>query len=787
MTAQSSANSLFYKFLPYYRNKVRYLRPQFVMSIIFGVLSYPMVAALTIPLCSLAVKKNKMVEQLGTDAFTSIEYSQLSDKVDMLSALLVTALIIGCLCLVGMFIFTFVTTYRSFRYLHSKNTVDMDLSLPVSHNTRFFGDLAAVFTVNILPHLVSILLGVILIQFADLSVIGEENVPVITQIVIPAAFTGLMSCIMLIGICLLMLSFCGRPAEAMIYPIAVNFAIPIIHAMSITLIESGTYGAAADYGVIAGDIGMIFPITSSSPLGMLFMTIYSIAFSVDSYTMNMEALPIFRPEYGIPALLITIACLAGAYFLIKYRRAERVGMPYVYKGMNLIIPGIVILAIIIPISNVISSVSKYDDYGYSYTPNITALVIGTLIFTFIVYVIMELISGRSFRRFHISVLKWAGTIAASALICVVLGCSNGFGMAYYVPAPEKVYSVTLKYDKYNGSSLLAQNFFSFNADSDDTELLELVHELHSDIPKKKEDAAVGGEVSFSYTMKDGTTLTRCYFVSEAVIEDVSIRAINPDTWFDDQTNDIEYWLNKGYEEVSSVEYLDDNYAVSGKLSTAEFIDAIRSDFEQVDYDFITQQSRWKTTFVRFTFENQELVTYGSRYIDVYDWMTNTISLLNKHGIPISSPFVPEDTGSVFIMKYDSVISYSCDFMLAIADGMTQSEYMEENGYYGDPEVYNSFGKLDLSDQECLNMYEKLTAVGTSYRDNDIDSETYAFIFVSADNWQEYHDGDREAVFMHIPQEYNQMAEQLMDKYILYKSPTANDINEEKTFVDEYYY
>ena len=60
--------------------------------------------------------------------------------------------------------------------------------------------------------------------------------------------------------------------------------------------------------------------------------------------------PIFRPEFGIPALLVTLACFAGAYFLIKYRRAERVGMPYVYKGMGLVIPGIVIFAITVPVS-----------------------------------------------------------------------------------------------------------------------------------------------------------------------------------------------------------------------------------------------------------------------------------------------------------------------------------------------------------------------------------------------------------------------------------------------------
>ena len=52
MTAQNSANkSVFYKFLPYYLNKVKYLRPQLIMSVIFSVLSYPALMLIINILC----------------------------------------------------------------------------------------------------------------------------------------------------------------------------------------------------------------------------------------------------------------------------------------------------------------------------------------------------------------------------------------------------------------------------------------------------------------------------------------------------------------------------------------------------------------------------------------------------------------------------------------------------------------------------------------------------------------------------------------------------------------
>lgn len=357
MTAQNSANkSVFYKFLPYYLNKVKYLRPQLIMSIIFSVLSYPAFMLIINILCPVERELLELSQYISDPTPEQYEMNMaLLDKRSLLYSLLIAEIIIGVLCLVGLFIFTFVTTLRSFRCLHNKSVVDMDMSLPINHNTRFFGDLAAVFTVNILPHFIAILLAQILLQFADLSAFDTqgETQAIVDAMMGPMAFTGLFMCIMEIAITLLLISFCGRLAEACIYPILINFAIPVIHLMTINLVESGVYGAVLYPSAISTAVGSAYPITASSPLGMMIMTLYSMM-SISCKGSVSDCGPIFRPEFGIPALLVTLACFAGAYFLIKYRRAERVGMPYVYKGMGLVIPGIVIFAITVPVSYFIS-------------------------------------------------------------------------------------------------------------------------------------------------------------------------------------------------------------------------------------------------------------------------------------------------------------------------------------------------------------------------------------------------------------------------------------------------
>ena len=138
MTAQNSANkSVFYKFLPYYLNKVKYLRPQLIMSIIFSVLSYPAFMLIINILCPVERELIELSQYISDPTPEQYEMNMaLLDKRSLLYSLLIAEIVIGVLSLVGLFIFTFVTTLRSFRYLHNKSVVDMDMSLPINHNTR---------------------------------------------------------------------------------------------------------------------------------------------------------------------------------------------------------------------------------------------------------------------------------------------------------------------------------------------------------------------------------------------------------------------------------------------------------------------------------------------------------------------------------------------------------------------------------------------------------------------------------------------------------------------------
>lgn len=779
MTAQSSANGIFYKFLPYYRNKLRNLRPQFIMSVIFGVLSYPLVAGIFIPMCQAYARNARFWDIVAAQDYEPstaeyIAYEAAGRDLRLWESLTITAVVIGVLCLMGMFVFTFVTTVKSFRYLYNKSVVDMDYSLPVSHETRFFGDLAAVFTVNILPHLASILLGVILFQFADKS--QFTTTADMLDMVIPAAFTGLFACIMEVALTLLMLSFCGRMAEACIYPILVNFAIPMIHCMGLSLIESGVYGSVVETSAWGMTAGSLYPMTASSPLGMIAMTFYSMA--TNDHVENISDIaPIFRPEYGIPALLVTLACIAGAYFLIKYRRAERVGMPYVYKGMGLVIPGVVIFAVTVTMGCTVASIVRgnYENY-YSYTPDISGIIIGTVIATFIMYIIMDLISGRGFRKFYLTAAKWAGTLGASVLICLLLNLSNGFGAANYVPAPSSVKLVSVSYMDHDDFSRENGNF-GFTAGSGDTELLELANHIHSEIPKHADDSIEKKySISVEYTLKDGRELARFYYVTKELYDDVRSQMLIPEAWFKSRCGNVEDYAKDGFR-IDSMQFVGGDQAAYN-VDTDAFIEAYRQDCQKITFDFVQNNSAWKGDRVKITmlkYNSDEVHGYEWEYLMVYDWMDNTVSLLNGYGISLEDQFDPENYGSAFIIEGNG--SPDVSEMLAQSEGVPYATYLEGSygGGYADGEDYSlsmSYGRVSTDDPE----FKKLLEVSGSEITN---KGTYTLALCSASSWREYLDGTDNVTnvnLFEIPVEYNAEAEKLLADNLVYEAPETTEDN-----------
>lgn len=768
MTAQNSAakSGVFYKFLPYYRNKVRYLRPQLIMCSILSLLSYPLLTAMVAAACGASndyyQKYNELIQNhSGAQAFEQM--NSIENNLQTMYSLTITAAVIAGLCLVALFIFTFAATLRGFRYLYNRTTVDMDYSLPVNHNTRFFGDLAAVFTVSILPHLAAALIGTLILAFVQ---VPEEGVafPAILEIIRQAAFTGVTACVMQIAVCLLTLSVCGRTAEAYIYPVLVNVAIPVIHVLGLLLVESGVYGAVLD-PYSGGFASSMYSITSSSPLGMVIATVYSWFSTIGYYdsisSQMVGGAPIMQAQYLVPAIIVILALLAGAYFLMKFRRAERVGMSFVYRGTDVIVPGIVIFSIVMPVCYSIAAYLRNQDcFGTNGSSDfILGLIIGTIIGTFIFYIIMSLISGKNFRRFGLTVLSWAGTLAASVVICALLNLCNGFGSGSYIPAPSEVKSVQATYLDHRETETdysSPDRYFNITARSGD-ELLELVRDIHEealgDMFAEKNSLCT---VSLYYVLKDGGTLLREYDVTSATLEKVKAQMLSPEGWSSNVLSSLNESLLDGYkiESVSADGMYTDLTSNAGAAS--ELTAAIRADSARVSPEFFREQYSWKDNVIRVDLtKNDAHETKDRVTIVVYDWMENTIALLDRWGIDIAGGFTPAGYSAAFIERAQGN-GVDVEYMLRMADNISEEEYYNLTGdTMDDLQSRDSFGRVDTGDP-TLEELVAASGSGDTYTEGD-----YLIVLTQAGSWQEYMDGHSECMVLRVPDDMADIAESLM--------------------------
>ena len=626
MTAASSAktNGVFFKFLPYYRNKLKILRPQMIMMGIFALLSYPFAGLIFNLQIDAEIRINQLM--LSSQGSSVIEIERARGRLEALNSLAIMSAVIAVICLVGMFVFTFVSTHRAFRRLYNKTAVDMDYALPVSGNTRFFADIAAIFTTCILPHLISILIGLpFAYSFASKTCVLHLNYPaafvnVFNTFAVQSMFAGLFSCVMLIGLSLLVMSCCGKRAEAAIFPIMINLAIPIIQALAIVITNQNVYGAY--YGT-----SDLTSVCATSPVGMAVKSFYDgimFAFSIDIGNVpDGLTLPLFSAKNLIPAILLTLAFFAGAYFLLKFRRNERVGTPYVYKSMSVVLPGIVILAMSLPMWNMVYAPFSFNAYQ-SYNKNGSASwLIGLLISTFIVYVIMELISGKAFRRFWLSAVKWAGTTAVCAGITAVFAFSNGFGAANYVPAANDISqaAITVNYhEKYKEFRIAGTN---------EQDIIEMITEVHKRVPKYKTDAVKSANLYLYYQMKNGEYVHRSYEITTDEFNSYMEFLVTPETWYETMCgNTVNEKLTD--ERARSVYYLKDENEVNliPKDNSGYFLrnilSEVRKDAEGMNYEKYRLIDYNDCVSVMFYYDE------GAVGIKVYPFMEHTIRYLSEH-------------------------------------------------------------------------------------------------------------------------------------------------------------
>ncbi len=625
MTAQSSKGN-FTKFGTYFLYKLKTLRPMLILNSIFALLSYPLAAALALAYTNIEnqISAMRAADPTGTGKFYSSEaYQQLTDQLQLMTGIMFGAFAVCAIMLVCLVVMSYIIPTKSFRWLYKKSVVDMDYSLPVSNDTRFFGDLLAGFAGTLVPHGAAVGIGAVLLRCIDTTYMREDTARAIT-VVILCMLTGLLACFMFSALTLLVMSLCGRTAEARIYPFAINIIIPIIHLMCLMLIFNNTYG-------FSSTVNSFESVAVSSPAGLVF---YSLVY-VASGNGSEQQLPIAKPELFVPAIIISLLCLVGAYFIVKFRRAERVGNPFVNIIPRLAMPFLVIFAIVIPFAAVIQQVCLTYDPTASYNPEPWGYVFAGVFITFVVYVIMELISGRGFKKFYLTLAKYAGTVAVSVLLCFGLHLTNGFGMSEYVPAVSDVKSVELELNDYSNNTVRMENYNATMLEADS--IKAVADKIHSDIVKSErytDDEWTGYQVSITYVLKSGSEVKRWYRVNEEQFRRYAEAGVTPEGYYNSFE---ERWFERLSGTITSAKEGDEN--ISLNIPFEKFKEAFRKDCENATSQWLYDRNTVAVPVVYFTCtpdittENLIDSVYPKMLsMKIYPWYENLTALLTENGI-----------------------------------------------------------------------------------------------------------------------------------------------------------
>lgn len=398
----------------------------------------------------------------------------------------------------------------SFNCLHTKSVVDMRLSLPLTARQRFGSNFLSGLVMYLGPFfaaqivtLLSIAYGLIFMEgktftrYAGTDMNGNPHeieyvcqyFADAMQIFVRLMLTGTLAMLMLYTLTVLVTVCCGSKFESIAYTVLINLAIPF------TLYMGGAAMFLDLFGVnISTPLAKLIMYTS--PAGGVAAAAEWCAHGIIFGTENMN-----YALWTVIYLLITAAMGAAAYFLYTKRRAEQVSKPFVFKAFYYVISTAAIFCI------------------YAFLCCEDAGLVPSIIVTAIVYLILEVIANRGFKKVWLSLIKYAGVITASVLIVFAAQKTEGFGMVTRIPDISSVKSVELEYKGFYGIFDLPYDYDGYTRERTkikftEKENIETIISAHRKMVDSREtsyDYGAGARnVKIIYKFKNGMTLEREY-------------------------------------------------------------------------------------------------------------------------------------------------------------------------------------------------------------------------------------------------------------------------------------
>lgn len=598
-------------FKQYFLYQMGQLKACTIFSIIFSALGFPV-------LCF---------------ANPMLEHSSMFDEISVPLA------VVGAIGVFGVCAISFIAPIIALRHLFTKNLADNILSLPLKTNQRFFADLAAIFTCVHLPYGISAAISCLVEKFScDYHLIAGRisEEPKMYKYALAGIALLLLFCAFNVAIT----TCCGRLTEAIIYPVVINIVMPLAVIFGTLLSYVRCFGQPSE----VLDYVFYSFLNTTSPVGAFIMAAQNIEYD-NGLTVSLTA-----------GLIMSVIYLIPAFFGYKFRRAENIGKPFVFRHAYTVFSSLIAITVVI-----LYTFISLESGSTSGIVSISSLVLG--VFLLILMLILEIINSKRVRSVGKFALRYTATMGAGILVCTLLVMSKGFGASYYVPDIDDVVNASVSYtynyspenyDESQGYPAIMQSHIY----TTDEEAIQLILDEHEYIVKnyesKPEDSTWG---YITYTMKNGRTISRVY---------------NNDTGTGD------FWANmfsteayrvsalKTYEqnyEKYHYDYRNSQFVFANAQSGEEYLSVTANPFKIGLIEALEKDLRADTEYGRhdefpvgvlqlgYNYERFDDITssfvinfLSCNEINVYESYTNTLKILSEYGkIPTAAESFEDST------------------------------------------------------------------------------------------------------------------------------------------------
>lgn len=622
-------------FLPYLKYKLKENR---IAAVIFAILNFLALIVPCVILLSAIDFKKKHGEPI---IFFDPESSSITLMLIFSAVVMIMLLIVSA---------------RAFKYYYNRAMMDTLGCLPLSYKDRFWGDYFGGLLANMISFVPLAFVSFFLTIFINsgMKELSEEtsNLSERLRKIIISLF------IIYIGVhavTVFMTSCCGRLRTSILFSAVLMLGIPGIYVVYGLVGYSDLVGIDP-LEILTARVGVL------APLGEVFSQVlkiinedYSIFNEWDGKTAEFAIDSAFKL---IIMILVIAAFIAGAYFIGKRRKAERVEQGFVFN-MSLYVVTIVISVLVIGFA------LYYFPRGYEIDK---ISVIKAAVMSFVLFMGLELSQKKSFKGIAGSLIRYVLVFGASFGVLTLMRSTRGFGEESRVPSVSSVSKVIIDGEYFYGNNRSDK----WRATYKEKSSVSTITDVHKNILEHKNEFTTGDMLEITYRMNDGSEFTRHYSCSEenaelikgfsTEIKNVEEEGINFGFLSDpvyEGVNILSDPSNSGINIIAD-RTKGDVYILPEKFG--EFMEILKND---VKYNY---HANWRNSYGVASFRKSNTGNDRNSYIDSYTIMKEyeaTIAFIENPENVIDAEKFLENAEKRYKVTYNGGGVYSFDIDISV--------------------------------------------------------------------------------------------------------------------------